>query len=226
MKRNERFERKNDGAVGIGTLIVFIAMVLVAAIAAAVLINTSGSLQDRAQKTGAEATEDVSGGIKVQQIEGRDNKTADGQEHEITEIKAYLALHSGTTAVDIEQELVIHITWNDREPGSSTGGVADFVHFNNTGVEKHSLCKFNHTIVADPHGSFFSSGSLDQDSVIAITLYFVQTEAGYTAPTGGGLDPASDGTLKFLISSGVTPTVKGFNVPGSMPAGGGWVELY
>jgi flagellin FlaB len=63
-------DEEERGQVGIGTLIVFIAMVLVAAIAAGVLINTAGFLQTQAEATGEESTDLVSERIDVGEAVG------------------------------------------------------------------------------------------------------------------------------------------------------------
>ena len=66
----KKIKDKDVGSIGIGAMIVFIAMVLVAGIAASVLIQTSTSLESQALATGQETTAEVASGLDVVNIEG------------------------------------------------------------------------------------------------------------------------------------------------------------
>ena len=114
MKRNN-ITQNRSAQVGIGTLIIFIAMVLVAAVAAAVLIQTSGVLQQKAQTTGKEATKEVSSNIDIDSIEGwrgglnSSTSKNDSFSDEIYRLDMRCSLKVGSEPVDMNQ-VVITIT--------------------------------------------------------------------------------------------------------------------
>lgn len=64
--------RGKKGDMGIGTLILFIAMILVAAIAAGVLIQTATNLQSKALETGSRSTRQISTAITTILLYGED----------------------------------------------------------------------------------------------------------------------------------------------------------
>jgi flagellin FlaB len=88
--------QQDRGQVGIGTLIVFIALVLVAAIAAGVLINTAGFLQSQAEATGEESTAQVSNGLQVTGAVASINNNGQNEDPRIT-----VSLASGSDPIDL-----------------------------------------------------------------------------------------------------------------------------
>jgi len=100
-----RTETNDRGQVGIGTLIVFIAMVLVAAIAAGVLINTAGLLQSQAESTGEESTDQVSNSLSIQSITGEVTQE-DGAGDAIGAVAIDVGLGPGSNPIDLADATV------------------------------------------------------------------------------------------------------------------------
>jgi flagellin FlaB len=135
-KIRDVLKNKDVGAVGIGAMIVFIAMVLVAGIAASVLIQTSTKLESQAMKTGQQTIDEVSTGIAVDDVYGhKSGATA------IDEIGIIVRPRAGSADVDLS-ETVIEI---------SDSATKNLLIYSSTGF----------TDTTDINGDFFALAAFD-----------------------------------------------------------------
>jgi flagellin FlaB len=65
----------SDADIGIGALIIFIAMIMVAGVTASVMIQTMTNLQQQAIKTSEDTLKDISSGVKVTYVSGYVNNS-------------------------------------------------------------------------------------------------------------------------------------------------------
>jgi len=65
MMKNNNENNNEIGSIGIGAMIVFIALILVAAVASAVIIQTGEKLQQNAQQTGDDTEREIGGKITI-----------------------------------------------------------------------------------------------------------------------------------------------------------------
>jgi len=198
---------KNESAdVGIGTLIVFIAMVLVAAVAAAVLIQTSGILQEKAQSTGKEATSEVSSNLKVVSVVGTDWNTSDS----VDVLSISVALSAGGSDIDMAQAIVKYI--DDRDVTTHTMNDSMDTTSSADGVQYFTYSETRFTSGTD--NDVLSSGDLG-----VITLYL-------NATTGSNqeLGTRNSSTVIIMPEKG-TPVVKELIAPPTF-AGRNEVQLF
>ena len=104
MKRLAHSARDQRGEMGVGTLIIFIAMVLVAAVAASVLINVVDKLQEQASCVADDTQDYFNTQLRIINIDPR----SEANEYTGMRINAQLAYHSGP--VD-SHGLIVEITY-------------------------------------------------------------------------------------------------------------------
>ena len=103
--------RNKKAEMGVGTLIVFIAMLLVAAVAAGVLIQTAGALQEKSLSTGQQARAQISTNARVIEV-----SASDGKNGNLTDFQQIIKLSPGSDAIKLSQ---IIFTFNTKDSTST-----------------------------------------------------------------------------------------------------------
>jgi len=95
-------ESSSRAQVGIESLVVFVGMALVAAMAAGLLVSTAGTLQNEATETSFEAQGEVSDRVTVLSATG----TVNGSAETIDSISLYLMQAPGSGDVDLNESTI------------------------------------------------------------------------------------------------------------------------
>ncbi len=205
------WNKKEKGEMGIGTLIIFIAMIIVAAVAATVLIQTAYQLQQQAEETGNIAIQDVATGFKVIHIGGIvDNSTPASPKISVIEIK--VGLLAGSPAIDLDNVL-IEITDGTTDKTLSFAAVTNS---SKTAIDYADSTHFSADLLRDmPPMNWQDDHVMTQGDIIKIVIN--ATAAGLT------LGPQTQVTMQLIPKHGV-PTYTAFMVPATLTTK--YVDLY
>jgi flagellin FlaB len=113
-------KRDRRGEMGVGTMIIFIAMILVAAVAASVLIGTANKVREQAQNTGDQAINNVASGFAIQDVTGivKSDYTA------ITDLTIQMRLQAGSPGINLDKVSIQVITATGNQMLSFVAGSA------------------------------------------------------------------------------------------------------
>ncbi len=163
-------QKMNKGMMGIGTLIIFIAVILVAAVAAAVLISTAGSLQQRGISTGSQAEEGVSTGAEAVAVMGTDASSS----HTIDYFEVLLRMQAGSDPMNLNNTVILvdtATTSQSLDYGgtgiASSGTTLYIVNYVKSGPEQED----NYLSRGDVLKLFFqSTGSVEENKKVRIKV--------------------------------------------------------
>jgi len=114
-------DRREGGSIGIGAMIVFIALILVAAVASTIIIKTAEELQQNAENTSADTREQISGKMSIMDIfiaSTADELAGNGDTH-VKTMDIFLRVASGSIGVqdgDVDYFISCRLT-----TGTNTG---------------------------------------------------------------------------------------------------------
>ena len=205
-KIKDILKNKDVGAIGIGVLIVFIAMVLVAGIAASVLVQTSTTLEMQALKTGSQTVSEVSSGILIEGIEGHQaGSSIDRLALEIKPRAGSPDIDLSTVVVEISDSTTKYVLDYDGSTFTDNLAVNGQVFNSSFYPSSSATTKFNVIVLQDADSSCSSSNpviNFGDHVVLALDNVF------------SGISPRTD-VFGMVISEEGAPGIIGFRTPES-----------
>ena len=185
------YNKVRKAAQGIGTLIIFIALILVAAVAAGVLIQTAGSLQSKSLDVGRQSQEKITSDIEVVQIYA--TNTSDAQINAGADnITVVVRLGSGSSPVKLEDLLLRY---------DSASGTQSLTYTDNHQGDGNNYTTAIYDVRYRINGSTHQEGYVTQGDLAEFTFTYGGT---ITVP----INESQTSTLRLVSKNGAVKPVQ------------------
>ena len=191
-------DRREEGSIGIGAMIVFIALILVAAVASTIIIKTAEELQQNAENTSSDTRQQISGKVSVADVYVKttaDPLAGGAGDTDIETMEVIARISSGSLNVqqgDISYYISCQVTLvdqaNDPTYAVVDSGAATAVNLDGSAIAAGTeltagtTFKFeidlNPTDVADTPGTGAADNLLDNGDFLTATTPGCDCEAG------------------------------------------------
>ena len=202
--------------MGIGSLIIFVAMLLVASMAATVVIQTMNSLQQQSLETSSETIKDIATGIEITHISGKINGS------NITQIAIFISTVLSSNEIDINHahialadpnKQVILFYDSNYYNSSLSNGLFDTLDLTNL-----DSSSFGIIVIKDKDGSCTSTSPIINEEDIVVLMVNASSCFGNGSATSGigtrtevsgGVYPEAGmrGTISFTTPSAFTDNI-------------------
>jgi len=189
--------KEEEGEMGVGTLLIFIAMILVAAVAAGVLVQTVYKLASQAGQTGDEALKEVATGVKVVDAWGK----ANADHTQLVSLHIKIGLVAGSPEINLNN-MIVEVYNGSSEVSLVCGGDA--------GTGSWSASQFNVSQVRDVFPS--NTWTADVQGLTGGDMAWVNITLAISDGTNQVLVTQSQMSILLIPKQGV-PTYFAFTVP-------------
>lgn len=197
-KKFVKMHKDKRAEMGVGTMIIFIAMVLVAAVAASVLISTANTVREQATQTGNDAISEVASGFNIKYVKGTVTENA------ITQMDIYVQLSAGSPALRMG-DVILSITAGGKSGELVFSGPGEVTDAAETGDEPD---KYDAAVIPEDKRTdapFAKYGTISQGNLTKVTVKFIDNAALSIAP--------GDSVLIKIMPAKGAPTTISFTVP-------------